>query len=55
MNIHMLPAVPDSRSPTPKALIPVASGARGPRRSAHCPDRTMANRLVVKYAENANA
>ncbi len=55
MNIHMVPAVPDSSSPAPKALIPVASGASGPRLSAHWPESTMAKRLVVKYAENANA
>lgn len=55
MNVHIPPAVPESSSPTPNAPIPVASGASGPRRSAHCPESTMAKRLVVKYAENANA
>lgn len=51
----MVPAVPDSSSPAAKAVIPVVSGARGPSRSAHCPANTIPNRLVVKYAENANA
>lgn len=55
MKTHMLVAAPESSRPTPNAVIPVASGWSGPRRSAHCPERTMANRLVVKYAEKANA
>ncbi|CAM5268060.1 hypothetical protein SVIOM74S_02258 [Streptomyces violarus] len=35
--------------------MPVVSGASGPRGSDHWPESTMANRLVVKYAEKAKA
>lgn len=55
MNIHIDPAVPASSSPTANAAIPAPSGPSGPRRSAHCPENTIPNRLVVKYPENANA
>lgn len=55
MNTHIAPAVPDSNSPAPKEAMPVVNGPRGPRRSDHCPDSTIPNRLVVKYPENANA
>lgn len=55
MNSHIAPAVPDSTSPAAKVAMPVVSGASGPRRSDHCPESTIPNRLVVKYPENANA
>ncbi|CAM5432761.1 hypothetical protein SFUMM280S_05518 [Streptomyces fumanus] len=55
MNSHIAPAVPDSTSPAAKLPIPQVSGPIGPRRSDHCPDSTIPNRLVVKYPENANA
>ncbi len=35
--------------------MPAASGGRGPLRSHHWPEATMPSRLVVKYAEKANA
>ncbi|PPS67021.1 hypothetical protein BV882_39780 [Streptomyces sp. 46] len=35
--------------------MPAVNGPRGPRRSDHCPESTIPNRLVVKYPENANA
>ncbi len=48
MNSHIAPAVPDSTRPAAKAAIPPVSGASGPRRSDHCPESTIPNRLVVK-------
>ena len=48
-------AAPATASPIPKSVTEVSSGPAAPRRSAHCPARTMPTTLVATVAANASA